>query len=132
LNPTWVVAETEPGRRHREKGVVGGDPQIAARGQRSAGSHARSDDNGDGRPRDGLDQLAAVLDQIVVSARIGGATARNLEIGDVRARRERLVAVAADHHRTHIVTRAHLRREGVDRAPHGSGDGIAPGRIAQL
>jgi hypothetical protein len=132
LNPTWVVAETEPGRRHREKGVVGGDPQIAARGQRSAGSHARSDDNGDGRPRDGLDQLAAVLDQIVVSARIGGATARNLEIGNVRARRECLVAVAADHHRTHIVTRAHLRREGVDRAPHGSGDGIAPGWIAQL
>ena len=104
LDSARVVAEPEPGRRHREKGIVGGDPQIAARGQRSAGAHARSDDDGDGRPRDSLDQLAGVLDQIVVSARIGGAAARDLEIGDVRAGRERLVAVAADHHRTHIVT----------------------------
>ncbi len=131
LDAARVVAESEPGRRHREEGIVGRDPQIATRGQRGARAHARSDDDGDGRPRDGLDQLAGVLDQVVVSARIGGAAARGLKIGDIRAGRERRVAVAADHHDAHVFVRTHVGGKSSDRTPHRAGDGVAPGRVAQ-
>jgi len=126
-----VVAEPEPGRRDREKGIVGGDAQIAACGQRSAGAHARSDDDCEGRPRDGLDQLAGVLDQIVVGACVGCAAACDFEIGDVRAGRERLVAIAADHHHAHVLAGVHVRGENADRAPHRRGDRVAPVWVAQ-
>ena len=122
LHRRGAVAQAHLRRRDAEARVVGGDAQVAARWRCSG--RRRGSSRGSSRPaacRSSAAALRALGDLLVALHRLG-ARALLLELRDVGAGDEGLVARAGEHDDAHLAGRRRSRSSTVGIASHMSTD----------
>src|SRR6266480_492567 len=125
LHRRGAVAQAHLRRRDAEARVVAGDPQVAAVGDVDAGAQAVAADHGEHRLVERLQPRLRGLRDLLVALYRFLARALVLELRDVGAGDEGLVARPGEHDDPHLLIRFKFCKNGGDRLPHVDRDGVA-------
>src|SRR5690606_10211768 len=126
-----VVREAELCRRNGELGRGAAIAQVAGKGDLEAAAHAEAVDHGEGGLARALDRVEYLVEQAVVRRHGGAFGAVALELGDVRAGSEGLLAGAAEHDAAYRRIGVESLHGGTHGAPHRTADGIAPRDVVE-
>src|SRR5437868_4493178 len=131
LHRARAVAEAHLGGGNAEARVVRGNAQVAKIRDVEPAAEAVAADHGDGRLVElGEPCLRALADLLVARDRLR-ARALLLELRDVGARDERLVARAGEHHCPHVGVRGKVVERARHCLPHVERDRVAPLRVVE-
>src|SRR5882762_507374 len=125
LHGRGAVAQAHLRRRDAEARVVAGDPEVADVGDVDAGAQAVAADHGEHRLVERLQARLRGLGDLLVALHRFLARALVLELRDVGARDERLVAGSGEHDDPHLLIRFKFCKNGGDGLPHVDRDGVA-------
>src|SRR5713226_9414681 len=125
LHRRGAVAEAHLGRRDAEARVVAGDPEVADIGDVDAGAQAVAADHGEHRLVERLEARLRGLGDLLVALHRFLARALVLELRDVGAGDERLVACAGEYHHADLAIGVEAVEHPRHRLPHVDRDGIA-------
>src|SRR6266403_383966 len=120
-----AVAQPHLGRRDAEARVVAGDPQVADVGDVDGGAQAVAADHGEHRLVERLQARLRGLRDLLIALHRFLARALALELRDVGAGDERLVAGPGEHDDPHLLIRFKFCKNGGDGLPHVDRDGVA-------
>jgi hypothetical protein len=131
LHRGGAVAEAHLRRRDAELRVVGGDAEVAQHRDVHAAAQAVAADHGDQRLVAAGELRRRALRQLFVALHRFRARALLLELRDVGARHERLVARAGEHDDPNLGIGLVLRKNLRNRFPHVDRHGVAPLRVVE-
>src|SRR5205807_8294004 len=125
LHRRGAVAEAHLGRRDAKARVVAGDPEVADVGDVDAGAQAVAADHREHRLVERLQPRLRGLGDLLVALHRLLARALVLELRDVGAGDERLVAGAGEHHHADLAVSVESLEHLRHRLPHVDRDGVA-------
>src|SRR6266850_933250 len=131
LHRRGAVAEAHLRRGDAEARVLAGDPQVADVGDVDAGAQAVAADHGEHRLVERLQPRLRGLGDLLVALHRFLARALVLELRDIGARDERLVARPGEHDDPHLLIRFKFCKNGGDGLPHVDRDRVAALRVVE-